>query len=77
MHLQFHTTETRLQMELAETRAEIQRLRECMSMSLGTPTVHKDMSQISSVRKWSGSESAVPLEEFFSAIEGSARIEKW
>jgi hypothetical protein len=69
--------ETRLQMELAEARAEIQSLRERTSMSLGKPTVHKDMSQISLVQKWSGSESAVPLEEFFSAIEGSARIEKW
>jgi hypothetical protein len=29
------------------------------------------------VPKWSGSESATPLEEFFSSIEGSARIGHW
>ena len=62
--------EARLQAELAETQAEIQRLRE--RFSIGTPTVRKDLSLISLVLKWSGSETAVPLEEFFSSIEGSA-----
>ena len=64
-----------LQQELAESKAEIQRLTE--RMSLGTPTVHKDMSLISLIPKWSGSETAVPLEEFFSSLEGAARIGKW
>jgi len=41
------------------------------------PTVHKDLSLISLVPKWSGSESAISLEEFFSSIEGSARIGHW
>jgi len=27
--------------------------------------------------KWSGSETAVPLEKFFSSIEGSARVGSW
>jgi len=42
-----------LQQELEESKAEIQRLRE--RMSLGTPTVHKDLSLISLIPKWSGS----------------------
>jgi hypothetical protein len=67
--------EARLQAELAETKAEIQRLRE--RFSIGTPTVHKDLSLISLVPKWSGSETAVPLEEFFSSIEGSALVGNW
>ena len=68
-------TDIRLQAELAESKAEIQRLREGMSM--GKPTVHKDLSLISLVPKWSGLESAVPLEEFFTIIEGSAQKGRW
>ena len=64
-----------LQQELAESKAEILRLKE--QMSLGTPTVPKDMSLISLIPKWSGSETAVPLEEFFSSLEGAARIGRW
>jgi hypothetical protein len=64
--------EARLQAELAETRAEIQRLRE--RFSIGTPTVHNDLSLISLVPRWLGSETAVTLEELFSSIEGSALV---
>jgi hypothetical protein len=46
-------------------------------MSMGTPTVHKDLSLISLGPKWSGLELAVPLEEFFASIEGSAQIRRW
>jgi hypothetical protein len=42
-----------LEQELEESKAEIQRLRE--RMSLGTATVHKDLSLISLIPKWSGS----------------------
>ena len=68
-------TDVRLQAELAESKAEIQRLRERVSM--GTPTDHKDLSHISLVPNWSGLESAVPLEEFFVRIEVSAQIGRW
>jgi len=64
-------TDARLQAELAESKNEIQKLRERLSM--GTPTVHKDLSLISLAPKWSGLESAVPL-EFFYGIERSAQI---
>ena len=67
----FIMAELRLQAELVESKAEIQRLRE--RMSIGTPTVHREMFFISLVPKWSGSETVVPLEEF-SSIEGSARV---
>jgi len=43
----------------------------------GTPTLHKELSLISLVPKWSGSESAISLEEFFSSMDGSARIGHW
>src|SRR5215469_4346225 len=65
----------RLQAELVEAKAEVQRLKE--RMSLGVPTVHKDLSLVALVPKWSGQDSVVTLEEFFSSIEGSARIGKW
>ena len=67
--------EARLQAELAEAKAEIQRLRE--RVSKGMPSVHKDFSLISLVPKWSGPETAVPLEEFFSSIEVSVRVGNW
>ena len=44
---------------------------------MGTPTVHKDLFLISLVPKWSGLESAVPLEEFVDTIESSAQIGRW
>ena len=67
--------ETRLLAKLEESRAEIQRLRD--HISIGTPTIHKDLSLISLVLKWSGSESAVPLDEFISSIGGATRIGRW
>ena len=68
-------TDSRAQQELAEAKSEIQRLKE--RMSLGAPTVHKDLSLISLVPKWSGLDSAVILEEFFASIEASAKIGSW
>jgi hypothetical protein len=67
--------DAKLQAELKKSKAEIVRLRERMSM--GLPTVHKDLSLISLVPKWSGSESAVPLEEFLASVHSAARIGNW
>jgi hypothetical protein len=58
--------DARLQAELAEAKAEVQRLKD--RMSVGTPTVHKDLSLITLVPKWTGSDAAVTLEEFISSI---------
>jgi hypothetical protein len=55
--------DARLQAELAEAKAEVLRLRE--SISVATPVVHKDLSLVSLVPKWSSAESSVSLEEFF------------
>ena len=68
-------TDARFQAELSETKSEVQRLKQ--RMSLGAPTVHKDLSLISLVPKWSGLDSAVTLEEFFTSIEASAKIGCW
>ena len=67
--------DAKLQAELEQSEAEIVRLRERMSM--GLPTVHKDLSLISLIPKWSGSESAVPLEEFLAIVDSAARIGNW
>jgi hypothetical protein len=61
--------------QLLESKAEITRLRE--RLSIGILTVHKDLSFISLVPKWSGSESAVSLEKFFENIESSAKRGRW
>jgi len=55
-------TDIQLQIALAEARWEIERLRE--RVCVGAPTVHKDLSLVSLVPKFSDSESDVPLEEF-------------
>ena len=64
--------EARLHAELIESKAEILRLRE--RLSVGTPTEHKDLYLISLVPKWSGSEATDSLEEFIDSIEAAARI---
>jgi len=55
--------EARLRAELEESMAEIDRLN--ARLSTGVPTTHKEFSLISMVPKWSGTDSEVPLEEFF------------
>ena len=71
-------TETCLQAEVLEAKAEIQRLRESISsMSVGAPIVHKDLSLVTLVPKWSGSDSSITLEEFLSSIESAAKIGHW
>jgi hypothetical protein len=65
----------RLQNEVFEAKAEVQRLRE--SMSLGVPTIHKDLCLVALIPKWLGQESTVTLEEFLSSIESSARLGRW
>ena len=67
--------EARLQAELLESKNEIRRLRERLSST--THTVYKDLPLNSLVTKWSGPDTEVPLEEFFSRIEGSAQIGLW
>ena len=67
--------EAQLLAELAETKAELERLKE--PIPVGKPTVHKDLSLIALIPKWSGSETGVPLEEFLSNIESSARMGLW
>jgi hypothetical protein len=46
-------------------------------MPTGLPTVHKDLSLISLVPKWSGLDSVVPLEEFLASGDSAARIGNW
>jgi hypothetical protein len=65
----------RLQAELAEAKSEVLRLRE--RLSLGAPVVHKDLSLVSLIPKWSGSESATTLEDFIASVESAARIGRW
>ena len=67
-----------MQAEILETKAEVQRLRECISsMSVGAPIVHKDLSLVTLVPKWSGSDSSVTLEEFLFSNESAAQIGHW
>jgi hypothetical protein len=65
--------EARLQSELADTKAEVQRLRD----QIFRGTVSKDLSMVALIPKWSGSDKAIPLEEFFRSIEGTACIRNW
>ena len=67
--------EARLRAELEESKAEIQRLKK--RPSGGPSFVHKDSSLVSLVPKWSGLDSAVPIEEFFASIEGAAQKGNW
>ena len=46
-------------------------------MSVGAQVLHKDMSLIVLIPKWTGTDSAVALEEFLSSVEAAARIGHW
>jgi len=54
---------------------EISNLR--VQFSSGTPTAPKDLSLISLIRKWSGTEKSVSVTEFFESVESSAIIGNW
>jgi len=58
--------DARFQAELLEAKKEIQRLKESVCPAT-TPTVHKDLSLISVIPKWSGSDATVTLEELWKA----------
>ena len=65
-----------LKAELLQARKEIERLIERESANT-TPIVHKDLSLISVIPKWSGSDDTVTLEEFLESIESSGSIGQW
>jgi len=67
--------EARLQAEMAEAKLEFQRLKD--RIPVGNPTVHKDLSLITLVPMWTGTDAAVTLEEFISSIESSVHIGRW
>jgi hypothetical protein len=41
------------------------------------PVMHKDLSLVSLVAKWSGTDKSISLEEFFNSIERSAAVGNW
>jgi len=55
--------------------AEIRNLR--AQVSSGRPTAPKDLSLISLISKWSGTEESVSVEEFLDSVESSAKIGNW
>jgi len=66
--------ETKLRTNLEAASAQIsglkQRVSPDVSAAATAPAVHKDLSLISLVPKWSGAENSVPLEEFLSCRHG-------
>jgi hypothetical protein len=64
-----------LQAQLAESKAEVARLRD--HLSTGIPIVHKDLSLVSLVPRLSGAESAISLEEFLDSVDNAAQLGRW
>jgi len=67
--------DAKLKQEIAESRAEIDNVRE--HLSSGMHTVHKDLSLISLVPKFSAGPNATPLEDFLASIDRAALLGKW
>jgi len=67
--------EAKLKQEIAESRAEIEKLMEQMSSSMHA--VHKDLSLRSRVPNWSGAENVTSLEEFLPSMDRAAIIGIW
>jgi hypothetical protein len=60
--------------QMSGLQAEIQNLQ----VQLQTrPPVTKDLSPVAIVPKWSGTDKAVPLHEFFEILESTARVGNW
>jgi hypothetical protein len=57
-----------LQTEISNLRAKV---------ISGRPTAQKDLSLISLIPKWSGTEKSVSVKEFLEIVELSARIGRW
>jgi len=68
-------TELRLRQKVADSKAEISRLRERLATAL--PPVPNDISPISIVPKWSGAETDSTVKDFLASIEGAAKIARW
>ena len=64
-----------LQKLVESLQAEISNLR--AQISSGRPTAPKDLSLISLIPKWSGTEKSVSVNEFFESVESSAKIGQW
>jgi hypothetical protein len=58
---------SRLQAQLQNLQAQLQT----------RPQVTKDLSLVGMVPKWSGTDKAVPLHEFFKILESTARVGNW
>jgi hypothetical protein len=58
---------SRLQAQLQNLQAQLQT----------RPPVTKDLSLVGIVPKWSGTDKAVPLHEFFEILESAARVGNW
>jgi hypothetical protein len=67
--------EEQLKREMSDLHAELRVLRE--QVSAGRPTAPKDMSMVSLIPKWGGTEKSVPISEFFDTIEGAAKVGNW
>jgi len=65
--------DARFQAELLEAKKEIQLLKGNLYPAT-TLTVHKDLSLISVMPKWSGSDATVTLDALWESIEASGRI---
>jgi hypothetical protein len=63
-----------LRAELYEAKTEVQRLRD--SIALTNRPVHKDLSLVALVPKFSGNDT-ITLEEFLSTVDRVSRIGKW
>jgi hypothetical protein len=64
-----------LQKLVESLQAEVRNLRAQVSSS--RPTTAKDLSLVSLIPKWSGTEKSVSVEEFFESVESSAKIGCW
>jgi len=64
-----------LEKSVENLQAEISNLR--TQVSSGRPTSLKNLSLISLIPKWSGTEKSVSVKEFFESVESSAIIGNW
>jgi hypothetical protein len=69
--------EAQLRLQIESLQAEVANLKVKVNSSLATPMAAKDLSSVSFIPKWAGTEKSLSVNEFFVIIDSTANIGKW
>jgi hypothetical protein len=69
--------EAQLVQQIESLKAELVNLKRQLQPNVATPTVAKDLSLVSFIPKWTGTDKSLQVNEFFQTVESTANIGNW